>query len=101
MVETLRTYIVTLIRQLDDVTWRDVATRLANWLVKRCPYPQSTEPVHIDLDMTKQTLAAELGTVSETLSRAFASFRARKLISVKGNSGFGWGILALTSQIVS
>jgi CRP/FNR family transcriptional regulator len=36
--------------------------------------------------MTKRVLAAELGTVSETLSRTLAKFRSQKLISVKGKT---------------
>jgi hypothetical protein len=41
---------------------------LANWLVKKCPNLQSDQPVLIELAMAKRVLAAELGTVSETLS---------------------------------
>jgi len=35
--------------------------------------------------MTKRVLAAELGTASETFSRALAKFRRQKLISNDGN----------------
>jgi CRP/FNR family transcriptional regulator len=61
-----------------------VETRLANWLVNRCPNPQSDTPVKIELTMTKRVLAAELGTVSETFSRTLAKFREQKLIGVAG-----------------
>ena len=67
-----------------NLTLKDVETRLANWLVKRCPDPNSTEPVPIELKGTKRMLAAELGTVSETFSRTLAKFRDQKLLSVKG-----------------
>ena len=63
---------------------KDVETRLANWLVKRCPDSNSEAPVKIELTMTKRMLAAELGTISETFSRTLAKFREQKLISVKG-----------------
>jgi CRP/FNR family transcriptional regulator len=63
---------------------KDVETRLANWLVKRCPQPQSEKPVAIELVGTKRMLAAELGTVSETFSRTLAKFRQQKLLAVKG-----------------
>ena len=36
--------------------------------------------------MTKRVLAAELGTVSETLSRTLAKFREQKVITVKGRA---------------
>ena len=73
-----------LIGQIEDLTLKDVETRLANWLVKRCPNPQSGRPVKIELTMTKRVLAAELGTVSETFSRTLAKFREQKLLTVKG-----------------
>lgn len=75
-----------LVGQLEDLTLKDVETRLANWLVKRCPNPQATQPVTIHLTVTKRVLAAELGTVSETFSRTLAKFRDQKLIAVKGRA---------------
>ncbi|MFO1460000.1 MAG: Crp/Fnr family transcriptional regulator [Verrucomicrobiota bacterium] len=75
-----------LVTQLEDLTLKDVETRLANWLIKRCPNPQSESPVSISLKDTKRVLAAELGTVSETLSRTFAKLRAQGLILVKGQT---------------
>lgn len=74
-----------LINLLDDLTLKDVKTRIAEWLVERCPNPQSSRPCSIELDTTKRVLAAELGTASETFSRALAKFRAQKLISTDGN----------------
>jgi CRP/FNR family transcriptional regulator, dissimilatory nitrate respiration regulator len=65
---------------------KDVETRLANWLIKRCPNPESTLPVVIELKTTKRVLAAELGTVSETFSRTLATFRQQKLVAVKGKA---------------
>lgn len=73
-----------LVGQLEDLTLKDVETRLANWLVKRCPKPEATEPASIELRVTKRLLAAELGTVSETFSRTLAKFRDLNLIEVKG-----------------
>jgi CRP/FNR family transcriptional regulator len=73
-----------LVAQLEDLTLKDVETRLANWLLRRCPEAQSSKPVTIELKSTKRVLAAELGTVSETLSRTLAKFRSQQLIDVKG-----------------
>ena len=73
-----------LVGQLEDLTLKDVETRLANWLVKRCPDPRNETAVKIELTMTKRVLAAELGTVSETFSRTLAKFREQKLLAVKG-----------------
>ena len=75
-----------LVDLLDDLTLKDVKTRLANWLLQHCPNPESSEPHQIELPMTKRVLAAELGTVSETFSRTVAKFRKQRLISVQGNT---------------
>jgi CRP/FNR family transcriptional regulator len=84
MLASMSIHLRTLVGQLEDLTLKDVETRLANWLVKRCPQAQSNEPVTIELPMTKRVLAAELGTVSETFSRTLAKFREQKLVVVKG-----------------
>ena len=86
MLGSMSSHLRVLVGQLEDLTLKDVETRLANWLVKRCPDPQSERPVAIELKMTKRVLAAELGTVSETFSRTLAKFRDQKLISVKGKT---------------
>ena len=86
MLGSMSSHLRVLVGQLEDLTLKDVETRLANWLVKRCPDPQSNQPVGIELAMTKRVLAAELGTISETFSRTLASLRERKLISVKGKT---------------
>jgi CRP/FNR family transcriptional regulator len=75
-----------LVGQLEDLTLKDVETRLANWLVKRCLNSESSQPVNIELKTTKRVLAAELGTVSETFSRTLAKFRDQGLLAVKGKT---------------
>jgi CRP-like cAMP-binding protein len=84
MLGSMSSHLRVLVGQLEDLTLKDVETRLANWLVKRCPATAGDKPVHIELKMTKRVLAAELGTVSETFSRTLAKFREQKLLSVKG-----------------
>ena len=86
MLGSMSSHLRVLVGQLEDLTLKDVETRLANWLVKRCPNPQSDEPVRIELAITKRMLAAELGTVSETFSRTLAKFREQKLLAVKGKT---------------
>ena len=84
MLGSMSSHLRVLVGQLEDLTLRDVETRLANWLVKRCPDATSDKPVRIELSMTKRVLAAELGTVSETFSRTLAKFREQQLLTVKG-----------------
>jgi CRP/FNR family transcriptional regulator, dissimilatory nitrate respiration regulator len=86
MLGSMSIHLRVLVGQLEDLTLKDVETRLANWLVKRCPDPASQRPAKIELAMTKRVLAAELGTVSETFSRTLAKFREQKLIAVKGKT---------------
>jgi CRP/FNR family transcriptional regulator len=84
MLGSMSSHLRVLVGQLEDLTLKDVETRLANWLIKRCPHPAGDQPVRIELTLTKRVLAAELGTVSETFSRTLAKFREQKLVSVKG-----------------
>jgi len=86
MLGSMSLHLRVLVGLLDDLTLKDVETRLANWLVKRCPNPEAQTPTRIELTMTKRVLAAELGTVSETFSRTLAKFREQKLVSVKGKT---------------
>lgn len=86
MLGSMSVHLRVLVGQLEDLTLKDVETRLANWLIKRCPNPDGDQPVTIELKMTKRVLAAELGTVSETFSRTLAKFRELNLLTVKGKS---------------
>lgn len=86
MLGSMSQHLRVLVGLLDDLTLKNVETRLANWLLKRCPRPLRAAPVTFELDRTKRVLAAEIGTVSETLSRTFADFRAHKLITVSGKT---------------
>jgi CRP-like cAMP-binding protein len=86
MLASMSLHLRTLVGQLEDLTLKDVETRLANWLVKRCADPNSVAPVMVQLTVPKRVLAAELGTVSETFSRTLAKFRELGLIRVQGKA---------------
>ncbi len=79
MLGSMSAHLRVLVGMLDDLTLKDVETRLLNWLVK---HGRSAAGGVIKLPGTKRVLAAELGTSSETLSRTLARLRDRKLISV-------------------
>jgi len=74
-----------LVGQIEDLTLKDVETRLANWLLKRCLDRKSPSPVAVELTGTKRALAAELGTVSETFSRTLAKLRDQGYVAVNGS----------------
>jgi CRP/FNR family transcriptional regulator len=84
MLGSMSQHLRVLVGLVEDLTLKDVETRVINWLVKRCPRDAHGE-VAIELGMTKRVLAAELGTSSETLSRTFARLRSEKLLEVKGS----------------
>jgi CRP/FNR family transcriptional regulator len=86
MLRALGRHVRILVGLLADLTLKDVKTRLANWLLEQCPDPESRRPHTIELNFTKNLLAAELGAASETLSRTLAKLRARRLIAVQGKS---------------
>jgi len=86
MLGSMSQHLRVLVGLIDDLTLKDIESRLANWLLKRCPRPYGAAPRTLQLDRTKRMLAAELGTVSETLSRTLAKFREERLVRVAGKS---------------
>jgi CRP/FNR family transcriptional regulator len=86
MLAAMSLHLRSLVGQLEDLTLKDVETRLANWLVKRCGAADGGTPVTIPLGVPKRVLAAELGTVSETFSRTLAKFREQGLIEVQSKA---------------
>lgn len=85
MLGSMSQHLRVLVGLLDDLALKDTETRLANWLLKRCPRPLGKSASEIKLDRTKRVLAAELGVSSETLSRLLAKLRDQELLQVKGN----------------
>ena len=77
MLGSMSAHLRVVVGMLDDLTLKDVETRLVNWLMKH-----GRAGAVIRLPATKRVLAAELGTTSETLSRTLARLKERKLISV-------------------
>lgn len=86
MLASMSVHLRVIVGRLDDLTLKDVETRLANWLLKRCKKSPGMVGAIIELDGTKRVLAAELGTTSETLSRTLAKFRDDGLLTVSGKS---------------
>lgn len=86
MLGSMAQHLRVLVGLVDDLMLKNMETRLANWLLQRCPQPLGNKPAVVQLDRTKRVLAAEMGATSETLSRTLAKFRDRKLLGVKGNT---------------
>lgn len=82
MLGSMSQHLRVLVGMLDDLTLKDVETRLANWLLKQ----SKGRAGPLQLPGTKRVLAAELGTSSETLSRTLGVLRDRKILSVSGKT---------------
>src|SRR4030095_10279678 len=52
MLGSMSAHLRILVAQLEDLTLKDVETRLANWLLKRCPGPGSEKPGKVVLTIT-------------------------------------------------
>ena len=79
MLGSMSAHLRVLVGMLDDLTLKDVETRLLNWLVKQA---RTATGGVIRLPGTKRVLAAELGTSSETLSRTLARLRDQQSLAI-------------------
>lgn len=86
MLASMSRHLQKLVGLIDDLTLKDVQTRLVGWLLERCGKSLGNEPAVVNLDRSKSVLAAEFGTTNETLSRTFAELRDQKLIFVRGRT---------------
>ncbi|HEY6838900.1 MAG TPA: Crp/Fnr family transcriptional regulator [Geobacteraceae bacterium] len=74
-------------RQIEELSFAEVPTRLAAYLLELAERKSVSlqGKTYLDLDMKKGELASRLGTVSETLSRTFRKLREEGLVEVEGN----------------
>jgi len=84
MMATMSHLLYYLTRQLEDLSLKEVSARLAQYLMRQCreTHGQVAAGLSFDLPVTKTHLAAYLGTISETLSRTLARFKALGVIQV-------------------
>lgn len=74
-------------RQIEELSFAEVPNRLAAYLIEMAQRKSTSfqGKSYIDLEMKKGELASRLGTVSETLSRAFRKLKEDNLIEVDGS----------------
>jgi CRP/FNR family transcriptional regulator, dissimilatory nitrate respiration regulator len=82
MLSSLSRHLQSLVTAIDSFKSRDAETRLLHWILRHCP--PGEESVEIELQVSKATLAAELGTRQETLSRIFSKLKKEGLLEVRG-----------------
>jgi len=73
-------------RQIEELTFADVTSRLASFLVKRAAEKSTTYGgiTYLELGIKKGELAAQLGTVSETISRTFRKLKEEGILEMDG-----------------
>jgi CRP/FNR family transcriptional regulator len=74
-------------RQIEELSFADVTSRLASFLVRRADEKSTTFGgiTYIDLGIKKGEIASRLGTASETISRTFKKLKDEGIIEVQGN----------------
>lgn len=85
MVARLSMLLHHLTRLVQRLSLEDVVTRLAEYILDLLPDDQSEEQ-SVVLDEKKMVLASILGTIPETLSRAFAGLSRTGAISIDGQT---------------
>jgi CRP-like cAMP-binding protein len=74
-------------RQIEELSFAEVPTRLAAYLIELAAKKSTAfqGKTYLDLDMKKGELASRLGTVSETLSRTFKKLKDEGVLDVEGS----------------
>jgi CRP/FNR family transcriptional regulator len=74
-------------RQIEELTFADVTSRLAAFLVRRADEQSVSYGgiTYIDLGVKKGELASRLGTASETISRTLRKLKDEGIIEVQGH----------------
>ncbi len=82
MLGSMSIHLKHLVQMIDDLKFKQIECRLANWLARNAIH--EGEQSIVDLPMSKKLLASQLGVTSETLSRAFSRFRREDILNVDG-----------------
>jgi CRP/FNR family transcriptional regulator len=74
-------------RQIEELSFAEVPNRLAAYLIELAERKSTNYQgkCYLDLEMKKGELASRLGTVSETLSRAFRKLKEDNILEVDGS----------------
>jgi CRP/FNR family transcriptional regulator, dissimilatory nitrate respiration regulator len=78
MLATMSRLLFHLTRQLEDLSLKEVSSRLARYILEQCLeiHGRIDEGLTLELTITKTHLASYLGTISETLSRTLARLKS-------------------------
>ncbi|MFQ5489871.1 MAG: Crp/Fnr family transcriptional regulator [Phycisphaerae bacterium] len=85
MVESLSVWLHRLLDQLEDQTFLNARSRLANYVLREARrHNGDSQPERIHLTPSKKDVASMLGMAPETLSRALADLEGRGLLRIQG-----------------
>jgi CRP/FNR family transcriptional regulator len=82
MIAGLSKFLRQFANQIEDLTFKDVPSRLARYLMELSKGVKES----VELPISKSQLASNLGTVSETLSRTLRKLSDEDLINVSGKT---------------
>lgn len=87
LIVTLSLLVRRFARQIEELTFAEVPTRLAAYLLDVAEKKSTTfqGKTYVDLEIKKGELASHLSTVSETLSRALKKLKDERVIEVTGS----------------
>jgi len=74
-------------RQIEELSFNDVTSRLASFLLRRADEKSTSYGgiTYLELGIKKGELASRLGTASETISRTFKKLKEEGIIEVQGS----------------
>ncbi len=86
MIGSLSFWLRRFVDLVEELSLKDVSARVSKYLLDVCIRSgrKEEEGIVIELEVSKMQLASRLGTISETLSRAFRRLSDRKIIRVEG-----------------
>ncbi len=86
MIASLSHWLRKFVSLVEELSLKDVSARLSKYLMDLSAQSgrSSQRGIEFELDIRKSQLASQLGTISETLSRALRRLRDRGIIKVEG-----------------
>ncbi len=86
MIASLSHWLRKFVSLVEELSLKDVSARLSKYLIDLSSESgrSSERGIEFELDISKRQLASQLGTISETLSRALRKLRDREIIKVEG-----------------
>ena len=86
MIASLSQWLRKFVSLVEELSLKDVSARLSKYLIDLSAQSgrSSESGIEFELDINKSQLASQLGTISETLSRALRKLRDKRIIEVEG-----------------